>query len=176
MKTLPELLNAYTPTLEEIPFKEEMLDFYKSHSNAFERACLTGHFTASAWLLDKTGERALLMHHRKLDRWMQTGGHCDGDQDCLAVAIKEAQEESGIQGIIPVSEKVFDIDIHEIPEYKRVPAHKHLDLRFILKVNSDEELVQNSESKALAWFHKGEKNLPTTERSVLRMWEKWQKL
>lgn len=86
----------------------------------------------------------LFLHHTKLDTWFQLDEHCDGDSDVLAVTIKEAQEESGIMGIEPVQGKIFDINIHCIPENKRDKAHDHYDVRFLLQVTSDEQLVQNA--------------------------------
>lgn len=169
------LLRAYNPVaLEEVEFKQQMLAFIEAHEDCFERTLEIGHITASCWLLDASGERALLMHHAKLDSWFQLGGHCDGDPDVLAVAIKEAQEESGIMGIAPVSTEIFDIDIHRIPEHKGIKAHDHYDVRFLLRVISDEQIVQNSESKELRWIGMNPEELPSRSRSLLRMFNKWQ--
>lgn len=171
---LSTLLHSYHPTAsEEIAFKEQMLTFIANHEDCFERTLEIGHFTASCWLLNKEGDKALLLHHAKLDRWFQLGGHCDGDPDVLAVAIKEAQEESGIIGIQPVSSKIFDIDIHPIPENKHDKAHDHYDVRFLLQVTSDENVVSNRESKELRWIGKNPAELPTDNPSVVRMFNKW---
>ena len=171
---LTALLHNYHPTApEEITFKDNMLQFLAAHEDCFERTLEIGHFTASCWLLNKAGDKALLMHHAKLDRWFQLGGHCDGDPDVLAVAIKEAQEESGIMGIAPVSTAIFDIDIHPIPENKRDKAHDHYDVRFLLQVTSDEAVVTNRESKELRWIGKNRAELPTESSSVVRMFKKW---
>lgn len=167
------LLQKYQPTPEEESSKNAMIVFAQSNENCFERFLESGHFTASSWLLNKDGSKALLMHHTKLDRWFQLGGHCDGNPDVLAVAIKEAQEESGIEGISAVNSEIFDVDVHTIPEYKGIPEHTHYDIRFLLQVTSDEEIVQNRESKELRWIDKNQDNLPTDERSVTRMFEKW---
>jgi 8-oxo-dGTP pyrophosphatase MutT (NUDIX family) len=113
------------------------------------------------------------MHHRKLNLWVQLGGHCDGDANVLAVAIKEAQEESGIMHIEPLSLQIFDVDIHLIPANAKEAEHYHYDIRFLLGAQSDEEFVQNSESKELRWISKDAKQMPTNERSVVRMFEKW---
>lgn len=141
----------------------QMVAFVKQHPDCFERTLEVGHITASAWLLNKAGDAALLMHHAKLNIWVQPGGHCDGDPDVLQVALREAREESGIQGIEPLSPEIFDLDIHP------VPGHLHYDVRFLLQVTSDETFVQNSESNALRWVRD---DLPTQERSVVRMHEK----
>lgn len=171
---LQGLLEAYNSSYpEEMVYKKQMLDFMKYHVDCFERFLELGHFTASAWILNKDRSQALLLHHAKLDIWMQLGGHCDGDSDVLAVAIKEAQEESGIQNIIAVSPKIFDIDIHLIPANSKEKSHYHFDVRFLLQVIDDSPLVQNRESKGLRWVGKDKSSLPTQDWSVLRMFDKW---
>jgi 8-oxo-dGTP pyrophosphatase MutT (NUDIX family) len=170
---LINLIHNYCPTApEELAFKATMLDFIKQHSDCFERTLEIGHITASTWLVNKDNTKALLMHHAKLNRWFQLGGHCDGDSDVMAVAIKEAQEESGIEHITPITPAIFDIDVHLIPANSREKEHYHYDVRFLLQVTGDEEVVQNKESKELRWFGKHEQ-LPTDSQSVTRMFRKW---
>lgn len=171
------LLKNYFPAdQEEIKFKDEIIKFIEQHENCFERSLTIGHITASAWLVNKDNSKALLMHHTKLDKWFQLGGHCDGNPDTLQVAVKEAQEESGIHGIAPKSDQIFDIDIHLIPENSREKAHYHYDIRFLLQVISDQKVVQNSESKELRWISKDPLELPTQTPSVTRMFYKWLKI
>ena len=171
---LVKLLENYFPSSkEEKIYKIRMLDFIKNNKNCFERSLDEGHFTASAWLLNKNETHALIMHHTKLDIWVQLGGHCDGDSNVLDVSIKEASEESGLSSITPIQEKIFDIDIHLIPENKNQKSHYHYDVRFLLKSENDEEIKQNRESKELRWIDKKQKNLPTKALSVTRMFNKW---
>lgn len=171
---LIELLQNYFPEdFAERDYKNAILDFLLQYPNAFERSLEVGHITASAWLVNKDNTKALLTHHRKLDMWVQLGGHCDGNTDALAVALKEAQEESGIMHIEPICCGIFDIDVHLIPENKKEKAHYHYDVRFLLQVKSDEDFVVSHESHNLAWIDKNKDALPTKERSVVRMFEKW---
>jgi 8-oxo-dGTP pyrophosphatase MutT (NUDIX family) len=114
------------------------------------RERLAGHFTASAWLVDRTGQRVLLTHHRKLGLWLQLGGHADGDRDLARAALKEAEEESGLAGL-SVAGEIFDMDRHWIPEHKDVPAHWHYDVRFVVHAGGHEDFVVSDESHALAW-------------------------
>lgn len=116
----------------------------------YARARLAGHFTASAWLVDRGGTRVLLTHHRKLDRWLQLGGHADGDRDLAHAALREAQEESGLPGL-RVEPAIFDLDRHRIPAHKGVPEHWHYDVRFVVRTAVDEAFVVSDESHALAW-------------------------
>lgn len=170
---LQQLLATYCPSdKSQQHIREQMLQFLNDYSNCFDRSCISGHFTASAFLLNKSGDSILLMYHKKLQMWLQPGGHCDGNADVLAVAIKEAQEESGIQNIKPVATKIFDLDIHKIPAYKNDPEHLHYDIRFLLQVQSNKQLIANDESEDLKWFHK-DQPLPTNEPSVVRMFHKW---
>ena len=172
---LREVLSAYQSRYcEETTYKALMLDFLEHHpEDAVLRSCSLGHFTASAWLLNRTLDSALMMHHAKLDIWLQLGGHCDGNWDILNVAVQEAREESGIEHIVPIYEAPFDLSIHLVPVWRNEPAHYHYDVRFLLKVVSDEAVTPNRESKELRWITKSPSSLPTTSTSVVRMHEKW---
>jgi len=139
----------------------------------FLRDRLAGHFTASAWLVDRSGTRVLLTHHRKLDRWLQLGGHADGVRDFARVALTEAEEESGLPGL-SVESSIFDLDAHEIPAHKGVPAHIHYDVRFVVHAGEDEAFVVSDESHALAWRAIAELvDDATMDPSVRRMAVKW---
>ncbi|MBI3508902.1 MAG: NUDIX hydrolase [Chlamydiia bacterium] len=166
-------LAAYHPTAEEVVTKERMMAFIQQYPDCFERTLEIGHITASAWLISPDSASVLLTHHAKLNAWLQLGGHCDGDLDVLRTALREAREESGIEAIEPVREDIFDIDIHSIPVYGAIKEHLHYDVRFLLQVKSQEPFVVSHESKKLAWFPKRLGALPTQERSILRMHEKW---
>lgn len=172
-KKIIDLLQQYQPKLKEIHYKEKMLKFINENENCFERSLEIGHITGSAWLINKDGDKALLMQHAKLNNWFQLGGHADGDSDILAVAIKEASEESGISAIKAISNDIFDIDIHEIPANHKEKSHFHYDIRFLLQVASDETIKINRESNQLLWFCRNTENLPSKEESIIRMHNKW---
>ena len=145
--------------------------FVDSHPDCFDRTCRVGHITGSAWIVDMTGDRVLLAHHRKLGRWLQPGGHSDGDPDTLAVALREAREESGLD-VRALDDAIFDIDVHAIPARGREPAHFHFDVRFLVQATHDRFRVSD-ELHALAWVPAGEVGALTDEESVLRMARKW---
>ena len=137
----------------------------------FVRGRLAGHFTASAWLVDCAGARLLMTHHRKLDRWLQLGGHADGDRDLAAVALREAEEESGLSDLVVLPE-IFDLDRHWIPERKGVPGHWHCDVRYVVWAGKDEQFVVSEESHDLAWREIS--YLATdADASMSRMASKW---
>ena len=114
-----------------------------------------GHITGSAFIVDPARQMLLLHHHRKLDRWLQMGGHDDGELDAAATALREAREESGLSNVAwPAGpRRVLDVDVHEIPARREEPEHQHLDVRFALVADSTAPLALDAqESKALAWF------------------------
>jgi len=172
-----EQLQRYRP-LDEADHAccERFVAFVKRHSDCFERSLAVGHVTSSAWLVDGRGQRVLLTHHRKLDKWLQLGGHADGECDPLAVALKEAREESGLENIHPLSEAIFDLDIHPFPARKDVPQHLHYDVRYTLQARGSEQVTPSAESLALAWVDIDALQRYAPERGLLRMREKWNRL
>ncbi len=149
------------------------VNFVREDPYCFERDNWFGHITGSAWLLNPAGTHLLLTHHKKLDMWLQLGGHSDGEVDTQRVAMREAAEESGI-GVELLSPEILDIDIHTIPARKSDPAHLHFDIRFAL-VAAGDDFVISDESHSLAWVEVSKLETHTRETSILRMREKWQK-
>ena len=147
--------------------------FIEAQPRCFERDCFDdGDITGSTWVVDPAGSRVLLTHHRKLGKWLQLGGHSDGEPDTLAVASREAREESGLR-VRPISNAVLDIDIHAIPPLKGEPAHLHYDVRFALRASSSEGLRIGPESIDLAWIDIEDLTRLTDEESMLRMARKY---
>lgn len=167
------LIDAYAARYPEEADAARLRRFIATQPRCFERDCFDdGHVTGSAWVVDSAGSRVLLTHHRKLGKWLQLGGHSDGDPDTLAVALREAREESGLC-VQPICEAVLDIDIHTIPALRGEPAHLHYDVRFALRASSTGRLRISPESIDLAWIDIA--NLPrlTDEESMLRMARKY---
>ena len=163
------LENHHPIHLQEIIFTQQITDFVNDNPDCFERTLLIGHVTGSAWIMDKSRQFTLLTHHRKLDKWFQTGGHCDGDSNVLNVALKEAQEETGLSDIKIISQNIFDIDIHEIPERKGVPTHLHYDIRFLFEADMNDTLNISSESTDLAWVALSDVSKLNDSESIMRM-------
>ena len=137
------------PSIDEA---NRTLEFIEKNENCFSRENQKGHITGSAWIFNEDFSMVLLHHHRKIDQWLQLGGHSDGDWNTLDVALKEAEEESGLQNFKVLSDEIFDIDVHEFPARKNEPAHLHYDVRFLLQHSSESPLEkQDRESKDLAW-------------------------
>jgi 8-oxo-dGTP pyrophosphatase MutT (NUDIX family) len=159
---------------EEAPVRERMIALLDGTPDCFLRSCFPGHFTGSALVVNADGSRVLLHHHRKLDKWLQFGGHCDGDEDVLRVARREALEESGIEGLIVASQRPFDLDIHEIPARGSDPAHWHYDVRYMLIAPETAAPVLSGESHDLRWFAPEELAPLALDASLRRMIGKWQ--
>ena len=139
----------------------------------FLRERQAGHFTASCWLVDRSGERVLLTHHKKLGLWLQLGGHADGERDLRIAALKEAEEESGLHDL-RIEPAIFDLDRHWIPEHKGVAAHWHYDVRYVVHAGEDEAYTVSDESHDLAWRQVAELAVEAgTDPSVQRMARKW---
>jgi 8-oxo-dGTP pyrophosphatase MutT (NUDIX family) len=147
------------------------------HADCFERTCRPGHITGSAWVLSHDRMQCLLVHHGKLNRWLQPGGHADGQTDVAQVALREAQEETGLVEL-QLSAEPLDIDIHTIPARvdhngnQTEDAHEHHDIRFLLVAAAGQEPVLSDESHAVRWFSREQLLEVTDEESVIRMLRK----
>lgn len=180
-KPLLDLLARYRADHpEEAACAERVRALVETRADCFERTCWAGHVTASAWVLSHDARRFLLGHHRKLDRWLQLGGHCDGESDVAAVALREAREESGLADLrfawaadAPVP---IDLDVHAIPARGAEPAHDHHDVRFVLVAAPGQTLTLSDESHALEWFEMDELESVADDASVLRLGWKVRKL
>lgn len=170
---LKQLSEYATRHPEEADVIGDFTEFVKSQPRCFDRSLNAGHITGSAWVVNATGCEVLLTHHRKLDRWLQLGGHADGESDVLAVAKKEAEEESGLTDFTHMGSGIFDIDIHLIPERKDEPAHLHYDVRYVLRANGCLDYIVSDESHDLRWVKLDEVKTLTKEASMMRMVMKW---
>lgn len=150
----------------------------EGHADCFERTCRPGHVTGSAWVVSADGERALLLHHKKLGKWLQPGGHADGQSDVAGVARREVVEETGLTELRLFSETPLDLDVHEIPELFTPEgvvvedAHEHHDVRYLFICEGDENPVLSDESNELRWCGPDEVRGLTDEWSVIRLLEK----
>ena len=149
-----DLLLTSTAAAAGPEVRQEMLRFAADHADALLRSCPAGHFTGSALVVDATGEHTLLLFHTKLQRWLQPGGHADGDANLVAVALREATEETGIIGL-SIDPDPLDLDIHAIRPPGEAP-HLHLDVRFLVVAPADAVVQGNHESEALRWVPIGE--------------------
>jgi 8-oxo-dGTP pyrophosphatase MutT (NUDIX family) len=174
MKSREELIAALSAHVPFNEYEEEMrvrlLQFVQANEQCFERSLAAGHVTASAWVVDAARRQTLLTHHAKLGLWLQPGGHCDGDPDVLANALREVREEAGLTRLTPLlSGCIFDVDAHAIPARGAEAAHVHYDVRFLIEADPEESLRLSHESHELAWVDLDRVAALNTDESVLRL-------
>lgn len=166
---LPELLRQYgTQWPEELVFKDQFLELLL-HPRAYHRDHLPGHITGSAWVVNAERTKVVLLHHGKLNRWLQPGGHADGDENVLQVALRELEEETGLKKVKQLIPGIFDLDIHPIPARKDFPDHFHYDVRFLFEADDQDPITVSEESFDVKWVRLDEVNTLTEDWCVLRM-------
>ncbi|MCY7359377.1 MAG: NUDIX hydrolase [Rudanella sp.] len=180
---LLSLLHQYNPIdSNERAMWLDTIAFVEQQPSCFERSLAMGHITGSAWIVSSNAtpanrQQTVLIHHRKLDRWFQPGGHADGNPDVAAVAMQEAQEETGLSGLRFAGNPgeppaIFDVDVHLIPARPDEPAHFHYDIRFLIEADPNEPFVESGETKAIQWVRLEDIPTFTEETSIQRMIEK----
>jgi 8-oxo-dGTP pyrophosphatase MutT (NUDIX family) len=157
-----------------------ILDFVARHPDPFDRRIAEGHLTGSAVVASVRGDRVLLVHHRKLQRWLQPGGHAEpGEAAGEAVALREAWEETGIRGLAlhPRAARPLDVDVHAIPAFGSEPAHAHLDLRYLVLAPAEDAVtVSAAESHDARWFEWDELARLDLDRGLVRALAKARRL
>lgn len=156
-----------TAFAEENLFVPQFLELL-NHPDAFQRHHLPGHITGSSWILDRSKQNVLLVHHGTLNKWLQPGGHADGEENVLNVALREAEEETGLKHFKLLQEEIFDLDIHPIPARANFPGHLHYDMRFLLEADINEKIIVSDESHDVSWLALSQLNT-LNNPSLMRM-------
>ncbi len=170
---LIEKLSKYTALdAEEEQMRAFCENFAKENENCLSRDLLKGHFTAAAWITDRELTRAVLLHHSKLNIWIQPGGLIESGETVEEACRREVLEETGLKRYKFASAEIFDIDVHSIPERKGVPEHLHLDIRFHLIADTQEPFDRNDESMDMKWLSFPEIEAYNSNRSIMRLIEK----
>ncbi len=165
-----QIESAHLAGAEQEALRREVLDFIGVHPDCLHRSCPPGHLTGSAVIVDPATEQVLLIHHAKIGRWLQPGGHADGEANLGAVAWTEATEETGLTGLVLVTPAI-DIDIHPIAARPGEPEHRHLDLRFLVLVGAQHDPAPNHETLGARWVDAADwavTESPELQRAVLR--------
>ena len=176
---LLDLLKQHqTRFMEEAAFSRRAISFVEQNEDCFYRELWPMHVTGSTWVVNSRRDRVLLLHHKKLDKWFQPGGHADGDADILNVALKETSEETGLDAdhIRLVSENIFDVDMHVINANVRDPRHQHIDIRFLVEMDDDIVVPGNDESHDIIWVSLNQVSRYNNNRSTSRMVEKTRRM
>jgi 8-oxo-dGTP pyrophosphatase MutT (NUDIX family) len=168
-----ELERHAREVLENEPVVASMLALLASGADPFSRQRVEpGHFTASAFVLCPERRRVLLIHHRKLGRWLQPGGHVEpGDGDLLAAAEREVIEETGVRLAARLGAGIFDVDVHPIPASPKIGAHRHFDVRYAF-LAATLDVQATAEVLGVRWVDLEAASSLTDERSVLRCVER----
>lgn len=172
---LVSLLTAHQAAdANEQAMLNQTIAFVTAQPDCFYRTLLIGHVTGSAWIISSahaasTDQRVVLLHHRKLDRWFQPGGHADGDPDIAAVARREAEEETGLTTLKLVSPAVFDVDVHTIPARGNEPEHLHYDIRFLFEADPGDAFIATIETKDVQWINLADVPRLNDSESILRL-------
>ena len=153
-----EEIEKYCPSCEqEQRDKDVILDFMAKNEDAFLRTNLIAHMTASAWVVNKERSKALMVYHNIYDSWSWTGGHADGDENLLAVALRECREETGTENVRPVSGDIFSLEVLTVDGHEKrgqyVPSHLHMNVTYLLEADENETLhICEGENSGVKWF------------------------
>ena len=153
-----EQIKAYRPWNEQERQDQALiLAFLEKNPDAFYRTNLLAHMTASAWVVNPQRSKTLLVYHRLFDSWSWAGGHADGEEDLLAVALREVREETGVQSLRPVTEEIYSLEVLTVDGHEKhgryVSSHLHLNLTYLLEAEEDQPLrVCEAENTGVAWF------------------------
>lgn len=157
-------MKIYNAIKNYIPFNEQeaedkvrILKFIDENPDFLYRENLEGHMTTSIWTVNKERTKTLMVYHNIYDSWSWVGGHADGEEDLRNVALRELQEETGIENASLISDAVFSIEILDVEEHmkkgKKVPAHLHFNVTYIAEADEECHLhINEEENKAVRWF------------------------
>ena len=154
-----EQIRNYVPyNAQEEADKKIILDLMDKYDDIFYRDNKVCHMTSSAWVVNKKCDKVLMAYHNIYDSWAWLGGHCDGDTDCLKVALKEVKEESGVKNVKPISDDIYSLEVLSVDSHiKRgqyVPTHLHLNVTYLLQADEEDELmIKQDENSGVAWFY-----------------------
>ncbi|MFI5181898.1 MAG: NUDIX hydrolase [Thermoanaerobaculia bacterium] len=176
---LVDALRRHLPAdAAEAVHRDAILALVENDPACFDRTTYApGHVTGSAFIVRRDTGGVLLHHHRRLDAWLQMGGHDEGEHDPAATALREGAEESGLSDLVLLSPAILDVDVHEIPARRDQPAHRHHDLRYGLVTGSPDAIRRDAtESLDLRWFSLDEAERLMNEPGATRALEKLRRL
>ena len=156
--SIREDIERYVPCNEqEARDKALILDFIGKNEDAFLRTNLIAHMTASAWIVNDKRDKTLMVYHKIYDSWSWTGGHADGDEDLLSVALREAREETGLENVRAVTGDIYSLEVLTVDGHEKrgeyVPSHLHLNVTYLLTADERDELkVCEAANSGVRWF------------------------
>lgn len=148
---------------------DTLINFIENNSIYLGSSNPDGHVTSSAWIINKQRTRVLLTEHKKLNKWLQLGGHTEENESVYESSYREGIEESGLSMLTQVNRSIYDIDIHTIPKRNEKKEHIHYDIRYLFEANDTDEIIVSDESHDVRWIDVRDIERYTNEESVLRM-------
>lgn len=171
-------IEEYIPKCsQEESDKQLILRYCRENINILERLNTTAHITSSGFIINQNFDKVLFVHHNIRNTWTWSGGHADGNPDLLFVAIKEAQEETGLKLVKPLSNEIVSVDIFPVYGHmkngKYVSAHLHLSIAYLLVADDREELkISPAENSAVRWVDESFVNSENFDEIDLRLYNK----
>lgn len=156
--SLIDRIKAYRPwNPQEQADREELLRRLESGEELLRRENRSAHLTASAWVVSPDRKQVLMVYHNLYNSWSWLGGHADGEEDLLSVALREVREESGLETVRPVTEEIYSLEILTVDGHEKrgeyLPSHLHLNLTYLLEADPKQPLRHKpDENSAVAWF------------------------
>jgi 8-oxo-dGTP pyrophosphatase MutT (NUDIX family) len=177
MNLLREIEEYQPYNAQEARDKNVMLGFLKSQDNILTRENEIAHFTASAWVLNKGRSKVLMIYHNIYDSWAWTGGHADGEENLLTVAIREVKEETGIKKVWPIQREIFSLETLTVEGHmkngKYVASHLHINCTYLLEACDEEALlIKPDENQGVRWMDIEECAKVSTEPSMQKIYQK----
>ncbi len=169
-----ELITLVQNYPENDSHKKKILLFLEKFEDFWTKKNEEGQITASCWAVNKDQTKVLMTHHKKLDRWLQIGGHLEAEDNTIADScMRELKEESGLAQFKLLQSNIFDLDVHDIPESRKgVPAHIHYDIRMLFEADENEEIqFDKEESNSIVWMSLSEIE-KLDDESITRMIQK----
>ena len=163
---------------QEAADKEAILYSIDNFNNLLTRENPLAHITSSGYIVNKDKTKVLMIYHNIYNSWSWTGGHADGDDDLLYVAIKEAKEETGVKNIKALDSKIFSLDVLPVPAHvkrgKFVSSHLHLSVAYLLEADENDELIiKEDENSGVKWIPIDEVGIYSTEADMIKLYEKF---
>lgn len=178
MNWIEEIKNYIPYNEQESTDKELILDAINTYDNLLTRENKFMHITSSGYIVNKDRTKVLMIYHKIYNSWAWTGGHADGDDDMLYVAIKEAKEETGLNELIPISKGIFSLDVLPVNGHiKRgsfVSPHLHLSVAYLLEADESKDLVVNEEeTNGVKWLPINELHIHCSEPEMIKLYNKF---
>jgi 8-oxo-dGTP pyrophosphatase MutT (NUDIX family) len=167
-----------TRFMDEQAYIARAISYIANHPDCFFRELWPMHVTGSAWVVNPAHDHVLMLHHKKLDQWFQPGGHADGHADILQTALRETQEETGLDAahVRILGNRIFDVDIHAIPAMHGEPCHEHIDIRFLAEIDDSLLVPGSDESHDVLWVNLYDVTHYNNNLSTYRMVQKTRQL